>query len=118
MNRKQRLGSRRGEKLLDPTQIAEAFFPDRSGEGDRTGRLYAPSHQGTSDRKEDGESPAIVADARTAEYRSVATHLDVRPFRKHGVEVRRDDDMRSSSRPGPSAQDIAHAIHPHVAEAC
>ena len=40
------------------------------------------------DREHHGEAAAVVADARAAQDRAFALHLDVGAFREHGVEMR------------------------------
>ena len=50
------------------------------------------------DRDEHGEAAAVVADARPAQDRAVALHLDVRALRKHGVEMRGDHDDADAAR--------------------
>ena len=95
-------------------QVAEPLFADIGDEGDRAGRLHVRLAQGTDDRRQHGEAAAVVADARPPQHVSLARDLDVGVFREHGVEVRRNHDVRRRCCAGPIAEDVAGTIDPDV----
>ena len=102
------------EETLDPAQVAEPLFTNRGDEGNRAWGRHGGFVQRPCDRKQIGKASAIVADAWPAKDVPVPPYLDVGAARKHGVEVRADDDVRPRVGARPLANDVALGVDADV----
>ena len=89
-----------------PRKIAEAFFADVGDKGHGTVVLTFARFERANDRHQDGQPPAVVADARTRQDRPAPLDPDVRAFGKHRVEVRGDHDCGRAATPGRSPRTL------------
>ena len=105
------------EQRLDAAQIAEPLLADVRHEGNRSRRRHAGVFQRLDDPDEHGQTAAIVADSRSSQDVAVAAHFHVGAFGKHGVEMRRDYDVRMRRGAWPIAEHVAGFVDPHALQA-
>ena len=105
------------EEVADAAQVAQALLADRAHEEDvalrpQSGRVHG------ADVLEKGREPGrVVADARRVEPGAFPSHLHVRAFGKHGVEMGGDHDQRPARRPIPHPEHVALRVDLDIGEA-
>jgi len=105
------------EQRLGSTQITQALFAHVRDEGDQALGHYLGLVQSPDDTDEDGEAPAVIADARTLEPRALPLDLDIGLGWKDGVEVGRHHQVRLRAAARTLAQDVPDRIDADIPQA-
>ena len=104
------------EEALHAAQIAQPFLADIRDERDGAGSFHVAVIQRADYREHDGQSAAIVADARRFEDVALARDFDVGAFGEDGVEVRGEYQVGVRGLAGPDADHVAGRVDAYVAQ--
>ena len=112
-----RVASATGEVVFRAAEIANPFLAGGRDEFD--GMLRAQSHaiDLAGECEHDGETTAIVVDARADESVALTADRQIGVARKDGVEVRADHDRRQLARAVATPDHVACVIGVYVREA-
>jgi hypothetical protein len=102
------------EELLHAAKISETFFSGICNEGDGACGLYFACVQCLRNANQSSETAAVVVDSWSLEHVPVARDVNVRAFRKDGVQMRGDHDMRARVGAGSVADEVSCGVRMYV----
>ena len=105
------------EKILDPSEIAQAFFTDIRDERYGTRRLHLGLIQCLYRGQHHGQSTAIVADPGAFQDMALTRYFYSGFFRKHCVEVGAEKQIGAWGYSRPRTDHVAGFVNANIFEA-